>query len=114
MSDPIVDAAARKGSAEMLILAALEDGELHGYAISRTIAERSDGVLTFRAASLYPLLYRLEGRGWIEGHWHQTTGARRRRSYRLTRKGHTALGRQRTRWASFIRGLGRAAGLGRA
>lgn len=98
----------------MLILATLEAGDLHGYAIAQAIADRSEGILTFRAASLYPLLYRLERRGWIEGRWHQVVGGRKRRSYRLTRKGRTALGRQRSRWATFIRGLGRAAGLGHA
>ena len=63
------DAAARKGSAEILILAALEDGQLHGYDIAREIARRSDGLLTFHVASLYPLLYKLEERGWILGRW---------------------------------------------
>ena len=71
MSDPILDAAARKGSAELLILATLADTELHGYDLCRRIAERSGGVLTFRVASLYPVLYRLEDRGWIEGTWRQ-------------------------------------------
>ncbi|HET9368888.1 MAG TPA: PadR family transcriptional regulator [Vicinamibacterales bacterium] len=111
MSDPISDAAARKGSAELLILASLEPGELHGYDICRAIAERSEGLLTFRAASLYPLLYRLEDRGWIEGRWRQGTGERRRRCYRLTVEGRKVLAAQRTRWTSFIRALSRAAGL---
>ncbi|HSC26370.1 MAG TPA: PadR family transcriptional regulator [Vicinamibacterales bacterium] len=111
MTDPITDAAARKGSAELLILACLERGELHGYDICRAIADRSGGVLTFRAASLYPLLYRLEGRGWIEGRWRQSAGQRRRRCYRLTAEGRTALAGQRTRWSAFLRALSRAAGL---
>jgi transcriptional regulator len=111
MTDPITDAAARKGSAEILILACLESGELHGYDLSRRIAERSDGLLTFRAASLYPLLYRLEDRGWIEGRWRQPTGQRRRRCYRLTAAGRTVLARQRRRWAAFVRALSRVAGL---
>jgi PadR family transcriptional regulator, regulatory protein PadR len=111
MSDPITDAAARKGSAELLVLAALEDDEMHGYDIGRAIARRSDGLLTFRAASLYPLLYRLEDRGWIEGQWRQPRGQRRRRDYHLTAEGRRVLARQRTRWASFIRALSRAAGI---
>ena len=64
---PDLEAAARKGSAELLILAALEDGQLHGYDIAREITRRSDGLLTFHVASLYPLLYKLEDRGWISG-----------------------------------------------
>jgi DNA-binding PadR family transcriptional regulator len=111
MRDPITNADARKGSAELLILAALEDGARHGYDISRAIADRSEGLLTFRATSLYPLLYRLEDRGLIEGRWRQPAGQRRRREYRLTPKGRATLAGQRTRWASFVRALTRAAGL---
>lgn len=111
MSDPILDAAARKGSAELLILACLESGELHGYDLSRRIAERSGGLLSFRAASLYPLLYKLEDRQWVEGQWRQPSGQRRRRCYRLTPEGKRVLAKQRTRWTSFIRALSRAAGL---
>ena len=62
MGDPIFEAAARKGSAEILILASLEDGQLHGYDIAREIARKSGGLLTFHVASLYPLLYKLEDR----------------------------------------------------
>jgi DNA-binding PadR family transcriptional regulator len=111
MSDPISDASARKGSAEVLILSALEMGERHGYDLSREIGHRSGGLLTFRAASLYPLLYRLEDRGLVEGRWRQLVGQRRRRCYRLTAKGRTALARQRTRWSAFVQALSKAAGL---
>jgi transcriptional regulator len=111
MGDPIVEAAARKGSAELLILAVLEDGQLHGYDIARDITRRSDGLLTFHAASLYPLLYRLEDRGWIAGRWVEKTGRRRRRCYRLTATGRRVLSAQRLRWSSFVVALTKAAGL---
>jgi PadR family transcriptional regulator len=111
MGDPIDAAAARKGSAELLILATLEDGQLHGYDIAREIARRSDGLLTFHAASLYPLLYRLEDRGWIAGRWVEKPGQRRRRCYRLTAEGRRVLSRQRSRWSSFVTALTKAAGL---
>ena len=111
MNDPIANASARKGSAEMLILAALESAERHGYELSREIARRSGGLLTFRAASLYPLLYRLEDRGLVEGRWRRVTGERRRRCYRLTPEGRAVLSQQRSRWAMFVRALSRAAGL---
>ncbi len=111
MADPITDAAARKGSAELLIMSVLERAELHGYDIGREIARRSDGLLTFHAASLYPLLYRLEDRGLIQGRWTGRVGQRRRRLYRLTREGRTMLSRQRSRWSSFIDALSKAAGL---
>jgi len=111
MTDPLSDAAARKGSADLLILACLESAELHGYDLSRQIADRSEGLLTFRAASLYPLLYKLEDAGWVEGRWRQPKGQRRRRCYRITPAGRRVLARQRTRWSSFVRALSRAAGL---
>jgi PadR family transcriptional regulator, regulatory protein PadR len=114
MGDPIAEAAARKGSAELLILAVLEDGDLHGYDVAREIARRSDGLLTFHVASLYPLLYKLEDRGWIAGRWVEKAGQRRRRRYRLTAKGRRVLASQRSRWSSFVTALTKAAGLSHA
>ena len=111
MGDPIVEAAARKGSAELLILAVLEDEPLHGYDIAREIARRSDGLLTFHVASLYPLLYKLEDRKWIQGRWVEKAGQRRKRSYRLTAEGQKVLRQQRGRWESFVMALTKAAGL---
>ena len=111
MADPIADASARKGSAELLILSALEDGQLHGYDIAREIARRSDGLLTFHVASLYPLLYKLEDREWILGRWVEKAGQRRRRCYRLTTEGRRVLAKQRNRWEAFVAALTKAAGL---
>ena len=111
MADPLDDAAARKGSAEVLILAALEDGQLHGYDIAREIARKSGGLLTFHVASLYPLLYKLEDRKWINGRWVEKAGQRRRRYYRLTADGRKRLSAQRGRWAAFVAALTKAAGL---
>jgi transcriptional regulator len=111
MGDPIVEAAARKGSAELLILAVLEDEPLHGYDIAREIARRSDGLLTFHVASLYPLLYKLEDRRWIQGRWVEKPGQRRKRCYRLTAQGQAVLKSQRGRWSSFVMALTKAAGL---
>jgi PadR family transcriptional regulator PadR len=111
MGDPIVEAAARKGSAELLILSALEDGHLHGYDIAREIARKSGGLLTFHVASLYPLLYKLEDRAWISGRWVEKAGQRRRRYYRLTAEGKKTLAAQRGRWSAFVAALTKAAGL---
>ena len=111
MGDPIIEAAARKGSAELLILAALEDGQLHGYDIAREIARKSSGLLTFHVASLYPLLYKLEDRNWISGRWVEKAGQRRRRYYRLTADGRKTLTTQRGRWSAFVAALTKAAGL---
>ena len=111
MGDPLLESAARKGSAELLILAALEDGQLHGYDIAREIARKSGGVLTFHVASLYPLLYKLEDRKWIQGRWVEKAGQRRRRYYKLTQEGRKTLASQRGRWAAFVEALSKAAGL---
>lgn len=111
MADPLLESAARKGSAELLILASLEEGQLHGYDIAREIARKSGGLLTFHVASLYPLLYKLEDRKWIQGRWVEKAGQRRRRYYKLTASGRTALAAQRGRWASFVEALTKAAGL---
>src|SRR5438876_7064829 len=74
----------KKGSAELLILSLLENRARHGYEIGQLIEVRSRGALRFNVASLYPLLYRLEKRGWSRGRWVEKVGQRRRRYYRLT------------------------------
>jgi PadR family transcriptional regulator, regulatory protein PadR len=95
-----LDRELKKGNTELLILALLENGPLHGYDIGKLISQRTEGVLRFHVASLYPLLYKLEGRGWIKGEWKPVSG-RRRRYYRLTPAGHKSLGEQRKRWREF-------------
>ncbi len=100
----------KKGSAELLMLSLLEAHPRHGYELSKLIEARSGGVLTFRAASLYPLLYRLEKRGWIQGRWVEKAGQRRRRYYRLTPAGTTTLAEQRNGWREFVRAINRIAG----
>jgi PadR family transcriptional regulator, regulatory protein PadR len=101
----------KKGSAELLILALVEQRARHGYEICKLIAARSDGALQFHVASLYPLLYRLEDRGWIVGRWVEKAGQRRRRYYKLTRAGRKMLAEQRSVWEAFVRALGRVAGI---
>ena len=95
----------KKGSAELLILSLVETRARHGYDIARLIEQRSEGNVRFHAASLYPLLYRLEKRGWIEGRWSEKAGERRRRLYRLTREGRKILAAQRTGWEKFVRAI---------
>ena len=91
----------KKGSAELLILSLLEDRRRHGYEIAKLIQERSAGRLSFQASSLYPVLFRMEKRRWIKGTWVEKEGKRRRRYYRLTDKGATALALQRITWKEF-------------
>jgi len=98
----ILDRELKKGSAEMLILALVEHRARHGYEISQVIETRSDGAVRFRVASLYPLLYRLEKRGWLQGRWVEKAGQRRRRYYRLTAAGRKVLAQQRSGWERFV------------
>ena len=91
----------KKGSAELLILSLLEDQQRHGYDIAKVIKERSGQRLSFQASSLYPVLFRMEKRGWIKGRWVEKDGARRRRFYHLTAKGAEALAVKRATWKEF-------------
>jgi PadR family transcriptional regulator, regulatory protein PadR len=104
----------KKGSAELLILSLVEDRPRHGYEIGSLIEQRSGGVLRFNVASLYPLLYRLEKRGWILGRWVEKAGQRRRRFYRLTAEGRKVLAAQRNTWLEFVAAVGRITGVGHA
>jgi PadR family transcriptional regulator, regulatory protein PadR len=97
----------KKGSAELLILSLVEARPRHGYEISKLIEARSEGMLRFNVASLYPLLYRLEKRGWIEGRWVEKAGQRRRRYYKLTKEGRKVLAAQRSTWQSFVAAINR-------
>src|SRR5215468_8490934 len=101
----------KKGSAELLILSLVQDRPRHGYEIARLIEMRSGGALHFNVASLYPLLYRLERRGWIRGRWVENAGQRRRRFYRLTPAGRKVLAAQRDGWRDFVEAIGRIAGI---
>lgn len=108
----IFDRELKKGSAELLILSLLEARARHGYEISQLIEQRSDGTLKFNVASFYPLLYRLEKRGWIEGTWVEKVGQRRRRYYKLTLAGRKMLKEQRRTWAEFVEAMQRITGTG--
>jgi transcriptional regulator len=97
----------KKGSAELLILALVQHQPRHGYEICKLIDLRSKGDLRFNAASLYPLLYRLEKRGWIQGRWVEKAGQRRRRFYRLTAEGRKVLPVQQQGWTAFVEAIRR-------
>ncbi len=92
---PTVENEWKKGSAELLILSLLENQPRHGYDIAGLIETRSKSALHFHVASLYPLLYRVEKRGWTQGRWVEKPNQRRRRYYRLTTEGQRVLGLQR-------------------
>src|ERR1051325_2992171 len=102
----------KKGSAELLILSLVEHQPRHAYDIGNLIEQRSGGVLRFNVASLYPLLYRLERRGWIQGRWVEKAGQRRRRYYRLTPAGKKVLAAQRATWRGFGEAIHLITGVG--
>jgi len=107
----MMDRELKKGSAELLVLSLVEARPRHGYEIGKLIETRSNGTLTFNVASLYPLLYRLEKRGWILGRWVEKAGQRRRRYYRLTPQGKKVLSAQRSSWQAFVQAINRIAGI---
>jgi transcriptional regulator len=104
----------KKGSVELLILSLLETESQHGYEIGRRIKIRSGGRLQFRVSSLYPILCRMEEKGWIKGRWVEKEGQRRRRFYRLTAAGRKALVEQRKTWSEFTSAVNMVLGEGHA
>ena len=102
---------AKKGSAEIVILAIVEHESHHGYEIAKLIERRTGGSLRFTLASLYATLYRLEERGLIRGRWVERGGQRRRRYYRITDAGKAVLATQRQEWGRFIAALTQVAGI---
>ncbi len=105
-----LDRELKRGSAELLILSLLDARPRHGYDLSKLIESRSGGQLKFHIDSLYPLLYRLEERGWIKGTWVEKPDERRRRFYKLTAEGRRVLAQQRRTWAAFVEAVQRVTG----
>jgi transcriptional regulator len=111
MDNRMMDRELKKGSAELLVLSLVEARPRHGYEIGKLIETRSKGTLSFNVASLYPLLYRLEKRGWIQGRWVEKAGQRRRRYYKLTPQGKKILSAQRSSWRAFVEAINRITGI---
>jgi DNA-binding PadR family transcriptional regulator len=88
----------------MLVLAALQSGPCHGYAVIESLRERSGGVFDLPEGTVYPALHRLEKQGLLASRWSSGTG-RRRRVYRLTAAGKAALGQQVQAWTVFSRAV---------
>jgi len=99
----------KRGTAELAILSVLEQGPLHGYEIGRRIQEHSAGALCYTLAALYPLLYRMEHRGWLQASRMIGGNGKRRRCYRLTTRGKKMLKPMRAEWRDLFRALRRVA-----
>jgi transcriptional regulator len=106
----VLDRELKRGSAELLILSLLDARPRHGYELSKLIHTRSGGHLTFHIDSLYPLLYRLEERGWIKGTWVEKPAERRRRFYKVTAEGRRVLAQQQRTWDAFVKAVRRVTG----
>jgi len=89
------------GTVDLVILQTLTDGPRHGFALSRAIAERSDGVLRLQDAALYQALHRMEGSGWLSAEWGVSDKGRRARFYRLTEKGRRQLRKEIGFWERY-------------
>ncbi len=90
-----------QGTLDLLILRTLRHEPLHGWGISKRIRQTSRGVLEINQGSLYPALYRLADRGWIEGRWGVSREGRRAKFYRLTAAGRKQLLREKKNWRTF-------------
>jgi len=98
----------------MIVLALLDGRPRHGYELAKLIEAHSESKLQLHVASLYPLLYRLEGKKLVQGKWVEKAGERRRRFYRLTPAGRRALAQQRKSWREFVNALNRLTGFSHA
>ena len=94
---------AATGNVDLLLLATLEAGPAHGYGIVDAVRRRSEGAFDLAEGTVYPALYRLERRGLVASRWEE--GARRRRMYRLTKRGASELARERDRWQRYVRAV---------
>lgn len=100
-----------KGHLDALLLAVLEGGPLHGYAVIEALKRRTGGSLTLPTGTVYPALRRLERAGWLDGDWSSVDG-RRRRTYTLTAAGRRTLTERRTEWLRFSSTIGSVLGGG--
>ena len=95
------------GTLDALVLKTLAAGPRHGYAIARWIEDTSGAAVLVEEGSLYPALYRMERRGWIESGWGMSELGRKAKFYRLTPEGRRQLKSQTAQWAQFAEGVSR-------
>lgn len=90
-----------RGALEMLILRTLSRGPMHGFGITETIRENSEDVLAIDEGSMYPALYRMQRRGWVDAEWGRSDNNRRAKFYSLTDEGRRQLADASERWSQF-------------
>jgi transcriptional regulator len=97
-----------QGTVDVLILRAVQRAPLHGYAISRWVRDRTEGVLALEDAALYQALHRLEARGWIEAEWGLSDNNRRAKYYALTAAGRRQVREEVTAWRRYAAAVSKA------
>ena len=97
-----------RGTVDLLILRALQQGPAHGYDVSRWVHERTDAVLTLEDAALYQALHRLEARGWVESEWGLSENNRRAKFYKLTPEGRKQLRAEVSSWRRYAAAMFKA------
>ena len=105
MADDKTPNALLHGALDALILKTLAGGPSHGYAIARFIEDMTGEAVLVEDGSLYPALYRLERRGWVEAEWGTSELGRRAKLYRITRRGRTQLAAELETWRRFSAGV---------
>lgn len=96
-----------QGTVDLLVLRALQQGPVHGYAVSRWIRERTDAVISMEDAALYQALHRLEARGWVESEWGVSENNRRAKYYSLTTTGRRQLRDEVATWQRYAAAMSR-------
>jgi len=96
-----------QGTVDLLVLRALQQGPVHGYAVSRWIRERTDAVISMEDAALYQALHRLEARGWVESEWGVSENNRRAKYYGLTTAGRRQLRDEVATWQRYAAAMSR-------
>ncbi|HVG39516.1 MAG TPA: PadR family transcriptional regulator [Pyrinomonadaceae bacterium] len=99
-----------QGTLDMLVLKALSLGPMHGYGVGVRIQQLAEEMLTVEEGTLYPALYRIEQRGWIEGEWGVSDNNRRARFYKLTRAGRKQLRVEESQWAHLTTAVAKVMG----
>lgn len=99
-----------KGSTALLVLSLLSGGEQYGYQMIGAIKSKTDGVFDLKEGTLYPVLHALENEGAIESVWRDSDEGRRRKYYRLTKKGGRLLAEKKQEWAAYTQAVGKVIG----
>lgn len=99
-----------KGSTTMLILRLLDGQDMYGYQMIKELTNRSDETFNLREGTLYPILHTLNNQGMIEAYWEETQSARKRKYYRITKKGRVLLEEKKTEWKLYSKAINKVIG----